>query len=400
MKYFTILSALVLMLYFNACSEDSTETPPPPAPTLVSIEVAPVYATLDIGTTEAFEAIGFYSDGTQKDVTDTVTWSLKHDNGTLKAFSDSLSYVEAVQVGNDTLIASLSDKNSSANIAVNDSTLLSLQINPASARTVLDYNVAFTVLGNYDDNHTQDLTQESNWATGDSSIAQIGSELDGKIWVEGQSIGDTTVTVSYNGLTDVATLSIEEDIRMESISVEPDSWSAIEGDSRYFATTAHYSNGDSELLSNKDVLYLVKPGGYNIIEIDNWRNNLVHTKAEGNATLEVSVKRHKVEVAIDVTKLVIERIATSPSVYRGSVGQKRQYFTDAILNNGPTRHTISNANEDLSYTSSNENVASISNIMGQKGLLTGRSAGTATITSTFKYEGTVYESNATVEITD
>src|SRR5882724_7594439 len=56
-------------------SSNSISIVGPPPPTLTSISVAPANLTLHTGSTCQFIATGGYSDGSQQDITASVTWS-------------------------------------------------------------------------------------------------------------------------------------------------------------------------------------------------------------------------------------------------------------------------------------------------------------------------------------
>src|SRR5450631_3632850 len=51
----------------------------PPPPTLTSISVGPANLTLQAGSTHQFIATGSFSDGSQQDITASVTWSSRSE---------------------------------------------------------------------------------------------------------------------------------------------------------------------------------------------------------------------------------------------------------------------------------------------------------------------------------
>jgi uncharacterized protein YjdB len=70
-----------LLLYFAGLiagcgfSSNSISIVGPAPPTLTSISVASANLTLHVGATRQFIATGTYSDGSQQDITASVTWS-------------------------------------------------------------------------------------------------------------------------------------------------------------------------------------------------------------------------------------------------------------------------------------------------------------------------------------
>lgn len=74
--------------------------------TLVSINIIPKNPTLGIGTQVRFKAIGFYSDNTSQDISNTVTWS--SSNPTIASVSNASSsqgFVSLNNIGNSQIYA-------------------------------------------------------------------------------------------------------------------------------------------------------------------------------------------------------------------------------------------------------------------------------------------------------
>ena len=66
------LAAILLSLALGCGSGPSSSSPPP---SLTSIEISPASAAIRLGVSQQYTAAGTYSDGTQRDVTSSVTWS-------------------------------------------------------------------------------------------------------------------------------------------------------------------------------------------------------------------------------------------------------------------------------------------------------------------------------------
>jgi len=78
----------------------------PPPPTLTSISVGPANLTLHVGSTRQFIATGGYSDGSQQDITASVTWSSA--TATVASISNvagSSGIATAVSAGSTTITA-------------------------------------------------------------------------------------------------------------------------------------------------------------------------------------------------------------------------------------------------------------------------------------------------------
>ena len=69
-----IVTLVMLVGCGGGGQNSSTSVPPPTSPTLNSITVTPSNAQIAKGTTQQFTATGKYSDGSSKNLTDSVTW--------------------------------------------------------------------------------------------------------------------------------------------------------------------------------------------------------------------------------------------------------------------------------------------------------------------------------------
>ena len=241
---FTLLS-LTLILLFSGCGSSSSST----GPTLQSIDVTPKASILDIGNTQHFQAMGTYSDESQKEITDDVIWSLQSDKGIIKPVDDSLSFAEAVLIGEDKIVATLGTVTASADVKVVESQLISLTISPKQTDLEMRKRMKFEVEGNYSDGHTEDLFDEVTWTPSDESIIK----MDYANWVESVSPGDAVINVSYEEFNDSANVHVHVALKIDFIEISPKTTVLSLGSFQKYEATAHYNNGDTEIVTRDTV---------------------------------------------------------------------------------------------------------------------------------------------------
>ena len=400
MKSFITSVLVALTLFLGACSSDTDDTTPegPVGPTLISIELQPATVTLAIGTTQKFVVWGTYSDDTEKEVTDTVTWSLREDSGVIAPVTDSLSFVKAISQGSETLIATSGSVTDSALVIVNNTGLVSLEITPQDADIKIKYTEEYTVTGIYSD-HSQDLTDEANWTIASEDVATFDMST-GVRRVGGVSVGLTTVTASYDGQSNTADISVYDDsIQITSLDVIPSDLVIFAGDKRQYYANVHYDNGDVIRVPNALVAFEVLEDKYDIIRFGN--TNLDRGELEAVSIGIASVRLTYNSVSGTSTVKVIDsfkEILVTPSAKTLKVGETLQLFT-YIVEKDDNLVSISPDNTDLSYKSSLPNVIDVSDLNdANKGTLFALSVGQSVVTATFEYQGEKYEAISRIEV--
>ena len=138
--------------------------------TLKSIIVSPVSASVEIGFTQAFTALGNFSDGSNHDLTDSVIWSLS-DNDI--ALLNQSGLITARTTGSTDVIATLGIIHDTASLTVTADTLASIRISPINPAMIQDETLQFTATGIYKDNSEKDFSQLVDWNSSDSDVTTI-----------------------------------------------------------------------------------------------------------------------------------------------------------------------------------------------------------------------------------
>jgi hypothetical protein len=163
---------------------------------LRSISITPTTVSIAKGGTQQFTAVGTFSDGSQQNVTTSVTWSTSNFNvatvGTASGLARGLAAGSAQ-------IQAVSGTVSSPNVAlaVTSATLQSISVAPAAATIAAGTSQHFTATGTYSDGTTQVITSTSAWASSSSATATIAGSSG---VAAGIAAGTASITASQGGV--------------------------------------------------------------------------------------------------------------------------------------------------------------------------------------------------------
>lgn len=171
-------------------------------PTLLSVALTPTGATILVGATQQYQAIGTYDDGSTK-VVSPVWTSSAPASATISAGG----LAKGVAAGTATITATLG--------AVTGTTTLTVQVAPPLAITVTPANPSislssgsqqFTATGTYANAPTQDLTSTATW-TSSNALVVASSFSAGSATV--LAVGNTVITASVGAVSGTTTLTVK-----------------------------------------------------------------------------------------------------------------------------------------------------------------------------------------------
>ena len=174
-------AALITMLGFVGCGGGggggSNPAPVPPGGGgsvggLQSIAITPGNASLGVGATQGFVAIGTYSDATTQNITSTVTWA---SSAPAVAGIDAAGLVSALTTGASTISATLGGVTGSTPLTVTVKTLQSIAVTPAAFSIAAGTGQQLVATGTYSDGSTQVITNNVAWTSADATVATVGA---------------------------------------------------------------------------------------------------------------------------------------------------------------------------------------------------------------------------------
>ena len=128
-----------------------------PKPAVYTIEIVPSSATVPHNAEGNFKAIKHNSDGTQEDITDSVTWS-SSDSSIVDINATGYAKADTNNTGTVTITATDGTVLADANVTVTDKSVKNIQITPNNVSITVNEEVKYEVSVIYEDHTIEDVT--------------------------------------------------------------------------------------------------------------------------------------------------------------------------------------------------------------------------------------------------
>jgi hypothetical protein len=179
------------------------------AAALTSLVISPADPTLAKGLAQQFAASGSFTDGTNRDMTNTVTWS---STATSVATIQPSGLAQSLAVGQTSIAAQAPGLSgtvqANTGLTVGSAALRSLAISPSPGSVPLGSQLSFIATGTFTDNSTQDMTQSVTWNSANADIATISNSAGQNGVAPSAGIGSTTVGAASGAINSSAALSV------------------------------------------------------------------------------------------------------------------------------------------------------------------------------------------------
>lgn len=331
---------------------------------LTALDVTPPTASVPAGLTRKFTATGTYSDGSTLDISDQVDWqSSDEDVATLDAsgLATALEANPAI-----TVTASLATFSDTAALTVTAATLQSIEVTASSYSIAAGFNQDYAAIGHYSDGSTQPLTAGADWSSTNQTVATV---IAGK--VKGLAKGSATIEAAFDGVSGSHGVTVT-DALLQTLSVSAPNASLAAGYPQQYSAEGHYSDGSAKDLTSQ-VVWTIVEDTVATVSNDPASKGLVKALAVGGP-IDVSAASGDVvgKATLTVTMALLTSIdvdALNDSLAVGSPPQ--QYAATGRYSDGSSLDLT----QDVTWDSSADAIAEISNAPGSKGLATAMSAG-------------------------
>lgn len=164
----TLIIFLALSV-LSACGGSSGSGSPVGQVVLTSIEVSPSSPAVAAGLTQQFSATGRYNDGTSRPLT-IVSWS-SSDSSIVTINNDGLA--TSHKQGNATITATASSVSGNAALTVGPASIQGYSLYPSAANVPIGTTQKFSVLAQYSDGTTSDVSSNYTWQLSDPSAGSV-----------------------------------------------------------------------------------------------------------------------------------------------------------------------------------------------------------------------------------
>ena len=216
------------------------------AATLVSVTVTPENPTIVAGTEQEFNAVGAFSDDSQRDVTDQVTWS---SGNTTVAGITSGGVATGLQPGVTTIAAELNGISGQTLLTVTAAEIVSIEVMPQDASVPAGLTVQYSATATLSDGSTQDITTDADWTSDNTQVADVSNAG----LATGLSPGTAKITAEKDGISAGTTLTVGQP-ELVSITVTPANPTILVDQTIQFTATGTFTD-DSEDDLTKDAAW-------------------------------------------------------------------------------------------------------------------------------------------------
>lgn len=314
-----------------------------------------------------------YTDGIEtssEDVTSYASWS-SSDNDVASVSRGSIS-VGNVD-GSAVIIASYKGKSDAVTITAKKKVItygleVTISENTFEGGGYATANAIYITYTNDVQTSSEDVTSSAVWSTSDPGVATVS---DGNITVMNID-GVATITATYNGYSDSEVISATKVVETHMLVLDPSSVTiSAGGNSSMKALYLTYRNGSRH--SSEDVTSSASWSSSNSSVVGVNKGLLIGYKA-GSASVTASYNGSSVSGTVTVNPVASLSVGWSDTeMYAGSTK------VQSLIYDPGDGSAVSDVSASASWKSSNSSVATING-----GIVTALSAGTATLTGTYK----------------
>jgi hypothetical protein len=228
-----------LAIHIGSCSS---------APHLESIAVTPPNADVPKGLTQQFKATGTYSNGSTRDLSQSVSWTSSATNIVMIAAG---GVATAVATGTATIQASQGAVTGSTKITVASAAVASIAVAPANPAPLTSTSsgitipqgvpVQFAAIGTLTDNTTQDVTGSVTWSSTAPNVASITPAG----VVIGIMPGPTAIQATLGTVQGSSNLTVDSATLTEVVVTPQNPSISDSGMTQPFAAAGYFSDGSN-----------------------------------------------------------------------------------------------------------------------------------------------------------
>jgi len=401
-RYAASLAVLTLLSVLAGCGgggggtggdeTGGSGTPPPPAAaTLRSIEVTPSISKAAAGTNAQFTATGVFTDDSTQDLTTQVSWGSSDTAvATVSNAAGSNGLATAAAVGSTTVSATSGSVTGSTTLTVTNAELVSIEVSPAGPSLAKGLTQQLVATGVFTDSSTQDLTAQVTWDSSDGAVATVSNSAGSNGRATATAVGGTTVSATSGAVTGSTTLTVTG-ATLASIEVSPAAPSVAKGASQQLTATGVFTDNSTQDLTTQVTWTSSDEEVASVSNAEGW-SGFATTTSAGSTTVSATRGGVTGRTSLTVTGATLVSIEVSPASSSVANGLTQQFTATGLFTDNSTHGLTS----QVTWASTDDAVATVSNAAGSNGLATATAAGSTTVSAT---SGGV-TGNTTLTVTD
>jgi hypothetical protein len=339
---------------------------------LVSVEVTPANPRIARGTTQQFKATGIFSDNTKQDFTAAAAW--KSANPSVAPINGA-GRATGAAAGTSVITASFGGISGSSTLTVTAATLVAIEVSPLNPGIALGTSQQFTAIGRFSDNTVQDLTFDATWSSASAGVATISNANGSNGLATSIAAGSTTIAATF-GSVSASTLLTVTNATLVSIDVEPSTLSVPAAVHQKFTATGTFDDNTVQDLTTA-VAWSSSVPAVATISSAAGSAGLALTVAPGATVISASFGNETGSTTLTVTSATLVSIEAAPPDSSITAGQTQQFAATGLFSDD----SVFDLTMDVTWSSSAQGVATISNDTVSSGLATAVGPGVTTISA-------------------
>lgn len=347
------------------------------APALVSVVVSnsSVIATdshslgsvkMAVGTSLQFFAYGIYTDGGERDITSSVTWSSNQVKVATFNSAGQPGRAFGMTPGTTTITATDPTTNisQSATLNVTSATVIGIVVWPTNQTFAPFTKLNFSAVGEFSDGSKQDVTLDVTWNSTNTAVATISNVTPVGV-ATGVAAGSTTIQAALGGATGATSLTVSS-ASLVSIALARSTSGLAIGSTLFVHAIGTFSDGTVQPI-NTAATWSVSPSDGSIATVN---QGLVTGVGIGTATVKVQIGTVSTDATLTVEN--VSSIAVTPAT--ATIAQETATPFDAVAT--LTDGTKQDITSSVTWVSTTPATATISDVYGSGGWANGIAAGT------------------------
>ncbi|MGA9587107.1 MAG: Ig-like domain-containing protein [Terracidiphilus sp.] len=342
------------------------------AAVMESLAITPATDSIASGTSVQYSVSANYSDGSMQPLTSGLSWI-----SSLAAIAgvDANGVATGIAPGQATITVSYASMTGSATLTVTPATLTSIVVTPVLDQVGVNGNVQFTATGVFTDSSTQDLTAQVSWGSSAAGVALINNTG----LATGLSLGTSTITATYGGLSGSTTLTVATST-LVSITIAPANPILPPNARLQMTAYGNFSDGSQIPLSgvqwrtNSGKSHTWWGGYYATIS----RSGLLRTRRSVAQPIQITATLNGITgtTTLTVTTMSVTSLQLTPATPTIAVGTTLPFKLIGTFSDGITTVDLSNS---ARWQTSSWRYA----VMDNSGVVYGRSVGSVTISGSY-----------------
>ncbi|WP_176736528.1 Ig-like domain-containing protein [Oligoflexus tunisiensis] len=339
-------------------------------PAIRSIQVTADSNTFLLGTYAPVQAIATFQNNNSFDITSSVNWSV---NDPVVGVVNSQGMLDALYPGELVVRAQYGDVFGEETFNISSVNFASFRLSPPSASFPLGMSQNFKLYGVLADNTEQDITAYARWTSSNDLVAKAGGMDEPPVRGLYSAVqkGTAVALAKYGSTTLQANITVT-DAALASLTIKTDNPEGVCGVNNPQFTAEGLLSDNSSKDMTAAVTWSVEPAEAAIPSTDPSQPGLILTKQVGTATVTASYFETATQqlitasATINIQTAVVTGVGITAPQSSLAIGQSVQMSAGQIMSCG----TGADYTTQVTWSSSDPSLVTMSNASGTKGLLT------------------------------